>query len=76
LYGIQPEKKKKSEKKILWYDTTIMKDFIIIALLGCLLLATYIQYKETRDLRIALVGGARAEPQSPPPMASDEVFAK
>lgn len=42
-----------------------MKDFIIIALLGCLLLATYIQYKETRDLRIALA-----------PMASDEVFAK
>lgn len=47
-----------------------MKDFIIIALLGCLLLATYIQYKETRDLRIALVEKGQS------PMASDEVFVK
>ena len=31
-----------------------MKDFIIIALLGALLLASYIQYKEARDLRKSL----------------------
>lgn len=44
-----------------------MKDFIIIALLGFLILATYVQYKETRDLRIALVGKSG-------PLASDDVF--
>ena len=55
-----------------------MKDFIIIALLGFLILATYVQYKETRDLRIALTTpGPKASPlASSPPMTSDEVFAK
>lgn len=32
-----------------------MKDFIIIALLGALLLASYIQYKEMRDLRKSMI---------------------
>lgn len=50
-----------------------MRDFIIIALLGFLILATYIQYKELRDLRIALVS---KKAEAPPPMASDEVFVK
>jgi len=52
-----------------------MKDFIIIALLGFLILATYVQYKETRDLRIALTTPG-PKVATPPPMTSDEVFAK
>jgi hypothetical protein len=40
-----------SEIKIAASDTYIMQDFIIIALLGFLLLASYVQYTELRDIK-------------------------